>query len=111
MKIVSVAIDPIRADTSVAEFVVRVGLDGPATGCDVRGRVVGPRCEGISTVEVAYPLTLVRVSEATVRLKCVIPEPNLWTQTAPFTYATSVEVWVSGERTDTRVGVVALRGG
>ncbi|MCI0701719.1 MAG: hypothetical protein L0241_11605 [Planctomycetia bacterium] len=100
--------EPVRCTSAVAEIIFHVELSGPATECAVRGRAVGPRCENISTVEVAYPFTVEKVSDNVVSLKCVIPEPNLWTREAPFGYATSFEVRVNGELTDTRGGTITL---
>jgi len=110
MRIVSLDIEPGRASQASADFVIRVNLDGPAAGCAVAGRVVGPRCPGVSTVEVAYPLVEVARSDTAVSLKCVIPEPSLWTPEAPFLYAWSIDVEVDGEQTDSRAGAVSLRG-
>ena|SRR5437868_5523971 len=110
MKIVSLDIEPGRASQASAEFTIRVNLDGPAAGCAVSGRVVGPKCKGVSTVEVAYPLRVIGVSDTAVSLKCVIPEPSLWTPERPFVYAWSVEVEAGGEVTDARAGGIVLRG-
>jgi len=85
-----------------------VNLDGSANACDVTGRVVGPQATGFTTVEVAYALVAVEASDNTVSLKCVIPEPTLWTREAPFGYAWSVEVRVNGELTDSRAGSLAF---
>ena len=109
MKIVSLNFEVIRATPAVAEFVVRIELDSPAVGYEVKGRAIGPRCEGISTVEVVYPMTVAIASDTTVALRCGIPEPNLWRPEARFTYAVSVELRLNGEQIDARGGVVALR--
>jgi hypothetical protein len=109
MKIVSLHFEVVRATPAVAEFATRVELDGPAAGCEVAGRAVGPRASTISTVEVVYPLVLVESRDNAVLLKCVIPEPGLWRQKTPFIYTWSVEVKVKGQDTDTRVGSVILR--
>jgi len=110
MKIVALTFEPKRATPAVAEFLVRVELDGPAAGCEVEGKAVGPRCPGVSTVEVAYPMTVADVSDTAMTLRCVIPEPNLWTPDAPFEYAVAVELNVSGQLADSRGGAIALRG-
>ncbi len=109
MKIASLDFEIIRATPAIAEFLVRVHLDDPRRECEVTGRVVGPHCPGISTVEVAYPMTVLNRSVSSASLRCVIPEPNLWKPDAPFAYAVSVEVRVNGEVTDTRDSVLALR--
>ena len=109
MKIVSLNFEVIRATPAIAEFVVRVGLDRPATGCEITGHAVGPRCEGISTVEVAYPMTVAASSDPIVSLRCAIPAPNLWTSELRFTYAVSIALHLGEVRVDSRGGVVALR--
>ena len=109
MKIVALNFEIIRATPAVAEFLARVELDGPAQGCEVACRAVGPRCPGVSTVEVVYRMSAVGVSDGTVLLRCVIPEPNLWTPEAPFTYAVTVEVRCGGELVEARGEIVALR--
>lgn len=109
MKIVSLNFEIIRATSAVAEFVVRVELDGPAAGCTVTGRAVGPRGEGFSTVEVAYPVRVLEMSDTAVSLRCVIPEPNLWKPEMPFTYAVTFELKMNGEVMDSRETMLALR--
>ena len=103
-------VEMVRADTAVAQFMVRVVLDAPIVECEIKGRVVGPRCKGITTVEIALPLVPVKSSETTVDFKGVIPEPNLWTPEAHFVYELTVEVWVGGRQIDTRTNVLTLRG-
>ena len=110
MKIASLTIELIRADSAAAQFLVRVALDGPVAGCEVKGRVVGPLCKEITTVEIAYPLVLTEVSDKIATLKGVIPEPNLWSREAPFVYAVSVDVLVEGRQTSTQKSMLALRG-
>ncbi len=109
MKIDTIAFELIRSTPSVAEFLIRVELDGPADGCEVTGRAIGPRCAGTSTVEVAYPLVAAGLSGKVVSLRCVIPEPNLWTPNGRFMYAITVEVHVNGEWTDARSATMAFR--
>ena len=108
MKIVSLDIEPGRASQVSADFVIRVNLDGPAAGCVVSGQVVGPRAKGMTTVEVAYSLRVVEVSDTAVSLKCVIPEPSLWRPETPFVYAWRIEVEAGGEVTDTRAGALTF---
>jgi hypothetical protein len=109
MKIVALNFDVVRATPAVAEFVIRVELDGPAAGCTVQGRAAGPRWAGVTTVEVPYPMTAEVAGDTAVSLRCVIPEPNLWAPETPFTYGWSISVAKDGEPTDTRAGTVMLR--
>jgi hypothetical protein len=108
MKIVSTAIEPGRGSQACVEFVIRVNLSGSAAECDVSGRVVGPQAKGFTTVEVAYALVPAGTSDNAVSLKCVIPEPTLWTRDAPFGYTWFVEVRVNGDLTDSRTGSLAF---
>ena len=109
MKIDSLDFEIIRATPAVAELLVHVELDVPAVDCEVCGRAVGPRCPGVSTVEVSYPMTTSKVSDTSVSLRCVIPEPNLWTVEVPFTYVVIIDVRQGRDVVETRNGVVALR--
>jgi len=102
----SLTVEPERVSPAEAVVVVRVGLDAPAA--EVRGRLVGPRCEGVSTVEVAYPLRPAG-GDTGPTLRAVIPEPNLWSPAAPFRYDGRVEVWADGRRVEVREFAVELR--
>jgi beta-galactosidase/beta-glucuronidase len=109
VKILSLNFEILRATTAVAEFVVRVQLDGPAAGCVVEGTVTGPRRDGVSTVELSYPMTVTDVGDTAVTLRCVIPEPNLWTPDAPYRYGWTITAEREGEEMDQRVGGLVLK--
>jgi hypothetical protein len=109
VKIVSLNFEILRATPTVAEFVVRVNLDGPAAGCVVEGVAMGPKCPGIATVELSYPMTVAGVSDTAVSLRCVILEPNLWSADAPFRYSWSITAEKEDEPMDQRVGAVLLK--
>jgi len=104
MRICRVTVEPVRVTTASAELRVVVECDGPAAGAELRGRLVGPRCQGVSTVEVAYPLR-----QEGPAFRVVIPEPNMWSAAAPFRYDGRVEVWVGNERVDDHTFAVELR--
>ncbi len=73
----------------------------PAT--EIRGRLMGPRCPNITTIEIAYPLRpLATQPEGTSPLtrRALIPEPSLWEPERPFVYRAIVELWQDGERCD-----------
>jgi hypothetical protein len=110
MKIVSLDFEIIRATPAVAEFLVHVEIDNPVMGYEVVGRAVGPRCPGVSTVEVAYSMNAVRMSDNRVSLRCVFPEPNMWTCETPFTYSVTVDLRRGDEVVATRSGAVKFRG-
>jgi beta-galactosidase/beta-glucuronidase len=109
MKVATLDFEIIRATPAVAEFLVHVRIDSPVMGYEVVGRAVGPRCPGVSTVEVAYAMTMRGASDTTATLRCMIPEPNMWTPEMPFTYAVTVGLFVNGEFVDTGNGLLALR--
>jgi hypothetical protein len=109
VRIAALSIELKCADSALAEFLVRVEFDSPVAGYEVRGRVVGPRCLGITTVEIAYPLVLLESSVTAAALRGVIPEPNLWSPDKPFLYEVTAEAWAGGRRTDKRTSMLALR--
>ncbi len=70
---------------------------------EVRGRLVGPRCPGVSTIEVAYPLrSFPRHPEGVAPLsrRVVIPDPSLWDPERPYVYRAVVELWEDGQACD-----------
>jgi hypothetical protein len=87
-------LDPILAD-------LRLEFAGLAEGAEVRGRLMGPRCPGITTVEIAYH---VRRVEASV-YQVLIPEPTLWTPERPYVYEGPVE-W---RQDDGKSGTMTVR--
>jgi hypothetical protein len=105
-RIRSVTAEPVRVTPAEAVVVVRVELDGPPAGADLRGKLVGPRRPGATTVEVAYPLRPADGDPPTLR--AVIPEPNLWTPAAPFRYDGTVELWRGGAKLDAKPFTVHL---
>ncbi len=90
---------PMEADLRIV-----VEVDNPA-GAELRGRVHGPMCPGIETVQVAYPVRLAAGVEGTgdrcLTARVVIPEPNLWTCDTPFVYEAVLELWRDGRRVET----------
>jgi hypothetical protein len=83
------ALDATRAD-------VRIVFENLPADIEVRGRLMGPRCPGVSTVEIAYRL---RCLDDAPRgeYQVLIPEPNLWAPQQPFRYEGPVEFWRSGK--------------
>jgi hypothetical protein len=92
-----------RLSAAEAEVWVLVEAEsvGPAT--EVRGRLVGPHCPGISTIEVAYPLSpFPRHPQGVPPLsrRVVIPDPALWEAGRPYVYRAIVELWEDGKACD-----------
>ena len=79
-----------RLDAILADL--RIEFTGLPVDAEVRGRLMGPRCPGISTVEIAYHLRRLEPSVYQV----LIPEPTLWTPERPYVYEGPVE-WFTGD--------------
>src|SRR4051812_37737852 len=95
-----VTVDVVRLDAAAAELLVHAEVDDTG-GVVLRGRLMGPRCPGVSTVEVAYPLKPLPADPhrpGRVSARVVIPDPNLWEPAHPFVYWGPVEVWRGGEK-------------
>ena len=78
-------------------------------GSEARGRLMGPRCQHASTVEVAYRFGHVPAPPGRLALRAFIPEASLWSPQAPHLYAGPVELWQDGQRLDSRPLRLGLR--
>src|SRR5687767_9337461 len=78
-------------DATLAD--VRLEFDGLPAGTEVRGRLMGPRCPGASTIEIAYYLRPLGPGAYQV----LIPEPSMWEPATPFTYQGPLEFWREGK--------------
>jgi beta-galactosidase/beta-glucuronidase len=108
-RILDVELHTHRCDGHEAEIWVRATAEDVTSTTELRGKVAGPKCQGVTTVEVAYPLRpLPRpdAQSAGLAARVVIPEPNLWEPACPFLYDAVVELWQDGERCD----VAQIRG-
>ena len=86
--------------TEAEVWVIAEVADVTATS-ELRGRLMGPKCPGVTTVEVAYPFRpppQYATSVNGLAVRAVIPEPNLWTETTPFFYDGPLELWEDGRR-------------
>jgi Glycosyl hydrolases family 2 len=96
-----------------AEVWLTAELDRVTSATELRGALTGPRCPGVTTVEVAYPLRpLPRTGTEpanTLTMRAVIPEPNLWTPATPFVYEGRIELWQDDNRADVAPLAVGLR--
>jgi hypothetical protein len=88
-----------RLSAVEAEVDVLVNVEAPTPATELRGRLMGPRCPGVTTVELAYPFRPVQGAAAPT-FRVVIPEPNLWTPETPFVYEGTVELWEDGRCCD-----------
>ena len=102
-----------RLSAAEAEVWVTAELEAVTPTTELRGRLVGPRRAGFTTIVIAYPFrppprpSPRRAHALTVR--AVIPEPNLGTEEAPFVYEGAVELWQDGQRCDTAGVSVRLK--
>src|SRR5262245_19361770 len=93
-----------------AEVWVTAEVDTVTPMTELRGRLMGPRCPGVTTIEVAYPFRPTpEKGPSTLVARSVVPEPNLWTEETPFYYEGPLELWQDGERCDTATISVALK--
>jgi hypothetical protein len=102
-----------RLSPAEAEVWLIVQAEQLTPSTDVRGKVTGPRCPGVTTVEVAYPLRplpgIADTSGQTIRARILIPEPNLWTEHTPFVYEAQLELWQDGELAERTILQVGLK--
>jgi hypothetical protein len=99
-----------RLSPAEAEVWVTAEVDAVTPTTELRGRLLGPRCPGASTIEVAYPLrSLPPQGASTLAARVIIPEPNLWTEQTPFYYEGPLELWQDGQRCDTATVALALK--
>jgi hypothetical protein len=102
-----------RLSSAEAEVWVVAEVDAVTPTTELRGRLVGPRCPGTSTVEVPYPfrppLRAAAGPPGTLTARVLIPEPNLWTAVMPFVYEGPLELWQDGTRRDVATVAVALK--
>lgn len=101
-----------RLSAAEAEVWVLVVADEVTPTTEVRGRLVGPRCPGTTTIEVAYPLQPFprRPDDVPPLSRCVsIPDPSLWEPSRPFVYQAIVELWQDGQMCERRELEIGLR--
>ena len=106
-RIQSLTVTPLRMSPAEAALSVTVQLSGPVENFELRGKLVGPRRVGFTTIEVAYPLRGTR--DNPLSLTGVIPEPNFWSVETPYRYDGVVELWQSGVKCDSKTFVVEIR--
>src|SRR4051812_21929122 len=107
------ALDPVpsytvrihRLDPTLAELHIIWSALPP--DAEVRGRLMGPRCPGASTIEVAYPLQPLSAGACRV----LIPEPIFWSAERPCVYEGPVELRRDGQVVGTITVSVGIRAG
>lgn len=94
-----------RLDPTLAEL--HIEFAGLPTDVEVRGRLMGPRCPGMSTIEVAYYLRAERGLPAVYSVR--IPEPAYWSADQPCVYEGPVEFLRDGQRVGSTSVSVGIR--
>jgi beta-galactosidase/beta-glucuronidase len=92
-----------RLSSAEAEVWLLVEAERVTPTTEVRGRLMGPRCPGASTIEVAYPLrpfSQQPEGASPLSRRVVIPEPSLWETEQPYVYRAVVELWEDGRQCD-----------
>src|ERR1043166_6976278 len=85
-----------RLDPSLAEL--HITFNDLPHGVELSGRLMGPRCPGVTTVEVAYRL---RPTPSADTWQVLIPEPVFWSVDRPMVYEGPVEFRRGGETVGT----------
>ncbi len=101
----SLKIEDRHLSPAEAEIWITVVPGQESATAEIRGRLVGPRCPGRSTVEVAYPLRPVPAGTEKrpgLTLRVVLPDPALWSPESPLQYEGQLELWDEGQRCEVR---------
>lgn len=110
--IVQWAVQQKRLSISEAELWVVVTPELLTSTTSLRGKLVGPRCVGIETIQIAYPFRMMPTPHGATSLaaKIIVPEPNLWMEETPFLYDGFIELWDRDECADRNNFSIRLKG-
>src|SRR5438067_11144327 len=101
-----------RLSPAEAEVWVTAVLDTVPPATELRGKLTGPHCPGVTTIELAYPLrplsSWTGAPGNVLVVRVIVPEPNLWTPETPFVYHGKLELWQDGQCCDTATVFVGL---
>src|SRR5437879_11187839 len=86
-----------RLDPTETVLNIALEVDNATPTTEVRGRLMGPRCAYLSTVEIAFPLREVERNDAYLLMEIIIPEPSWWEPKSPFLYEGPLELWQDGQ--------------
>lgn len=84
-----------RADPAGAELRVVVRPEAMTPTIEIKGRLMGPRSQYATTVEIAYPYRELARTDHLV-LRVLIPEPSFWEPKTPLLYEGPLELWDAG---------------
>lgn len=110
-RIMDVQVTQKRWDGAEAELWITVLPEQQTPTTAIRGRLVGPRCPGVTTLEVAYPLQHLPHPDpgaAGLTMRVVIADPLPWEPDRPYAYEGPVELWQDGQKCDQRA--LSVRG-
>lgn len=93
-KITTTSFDPALAEITLQHCPADL-LTEPSQPVQIQGKVIGPFCEGRSTIAIAYPLSSVSNDEGMV-LKVRLPDPCFWSPDEPFLYRFELESTTEG---------------
>jgi hypothetical protein len=94
-----------RLDPALADL--RIEFANLPADVEVGGRLMGPRCAGVSTIEVAYPLR--RLAPGAYQV--LIPEPSFWTVDRPYVYEGPASFYREGVKVGTLHLSISLKKG
>jgi hypothetical protein len=103
MKITQLTVQQQRLSSAESVLWIIVHVEAIGSKTLLCGCLVGPRCTGVETVQINYPIRQIYpdgYADNVLVGRIVIPEPNLWTSTTPFIYEGNVELWHDGALTD-----------
>lgn len=103
MKIEQLTVQQKRLSPADAELWVFVHVAEIGETTQIRGSLSGPFCDGIQTIQIAYPIKRIQpdgYGDNVWTGRVLIPEPNLWSVATPFIYQGNVELWHDGMLTD-----------
>jgi hypothetical protein len=88
----------VRLTSAIAELLIHADFGSDAGEVALAGKLMGPRCPGAETIEIAYALRGLPVTATHRRsARVVIPEPNLWEVNTPYTYWGMVEIHIDNK--------------
>jgi hypothetical protein len=102
-KLLRVSAEVRKLSVAEADVLILIEAEAATPTTEVRGRMVGPRCPGMTTIEVPYPLLdFPHRPESLPPLtrRVVIPDPTFWDEKRPYVYRVYVELWQDGQRVD-----------
>lgn len=106
----TITTEVVRLTSAVAELLIHADFETDPGDVTLTGSLMGPRCPGAETIEIAYALKpLPRAAAHRRSARVVIPEPNLWEADSPFTYWGTVETRQGDQSIETRSLEIGVR--